>query len=362
MFYHSHVTKKEERDEIVKGDFVWKSVDPQQVVAIDPPPKGGLTLGNLRPKSIVWYEDKNEYSELYFRFMYEVLDELKAGRSGLYMKLMAGSTDITSLHTREKRIAQVFNNMKTNGFQAEEGHWGGVCVDETGERLDGSYRSSIASYLGIKEIRVKEFKRDWRTVTEDFLKRKLKADLMQNGLDYYAIDFGPFKNYEKAHGNHFGNVEKWDFIKGLVDWKGKKVLDLGCNAGYHSIQMALAGASVTGVDFTLTGTANLYRLIYEYLNKKNIDVKFEDKDVRDAAGEYDIVVCLNTHYHVPDQLAFMKHVKTLAPVVILQGNLNKVGEYDHVDIQGMNVLLVNAGYKTIDNFPYKDKPIVIGYA
>lgn len=361
MYYHSHVTKKSERDEIVKGSFTWKTVSPEQVVAIDPPPKGGLTLANPRPKSIVWYEDKNEYAELYFRFIYEVLDEFQRGENGLYMRLMKGKMDILSAHTRQGRIYEVFINMKENGFKPEEGHWGGVCVDETGERLDGSYRSSIASYLGIKEIKVKEFKRDWRTVTEDFIKRKLKADLMQNGLDYYAIDFGPFKNYEKAGGNYLTNVEKWEFIKGLADWKKKKVLDLGCNAGYHSIKMALAGASVTGVDFTLTGTANLYRLIYEYLNQKDINVKFINGDVREATGNYDIVTCLNTHYHVPNQLAFMKHVRTLAPVVILQGNLNKVGEYQNVDIPGMQKLLREAGYFSSESFEYKDKPIVIGY-
>src|SRR5690606_1060145 len=43
---------------------------------------------------------------------------------------------------------------------------------------------------------------------------------------------------------------KWDEIKGEIpeDLSGWKVLDIGCNAGFYSIEMAKRGAQVTGID------------------------------------------------------------------------------------------------------------------
>lgn len=364
QFYDLHTTTHAERESLVAGEkFVWKEVSPHQVVAMEPPTEG-ITLTNHRAKSLVWEEDTGLYRDMYFGFMRDVIDEYKQGKAGLYVKLWADKSDLTSACTREARIFQMYDDMRQNGFKHTAGEWHGVCVEATGERLDGSYRSAIACYLGIPTIKVKEYAFDWRHVTKEFLQRKLKADWLQNGLDYYAIDFGDgLSNYEgRAGGNYRQNVKKWEKLKEILgDIGGTKIADLGCNAGYHSIQMAREYASVTGIDFTLTGSANLYKLVYEWLDKKDLDVTFVNDDIRTLSGMYDTIVCLNTHYHLPEnkQDKFIERLHALTGRLILQGNNNKKGEYANVTSEEMVAMCKRCGWLNVDVVEWEDKPFVI---
>lgn len=366
MFYDSHVTTRAEREALIAtNNFKWITVRPEQVVAIDPPPKGGLTLVNHRGKSIVWHEDDGSFEELYFRFMYDVLDAYKRGDKSLYVKLWKGKTGETVACTRADRIHGVFENMRKRGFKDELGDWGGVCVEATGERLDGSYRSAIASYLGIPEIRVKEYAWRWQDVSRSLLERKLRSDFFRNGVDYYAVDFGEgLRNYEGVvPRNCLLNVEKADVIADFLEVKaGERILDLGCNAGIISLNLARRGATVKGVDYTLIDSARLYKLVYEFVEKRDLDATFETGDIRAVEGEYDTVLLLNTLYHLPkeDQLPFLKKLRTMTKRILLQGNLDKKGtEYHNVDVAGMGVLLSEAGFTVKNIKEWHTKPLVL---
>lgn len=364
QYYDLHTTTRAEREALFNSQsFTWKEVSPHQVVAIEPN-NLGLTLTNHRTKSLVWEEDTGEFRDMYFRFMYDVLDDFKAGKLGTYERLWREKTGETAAHTRQDRIYRVFENMRDKGFNPAAGDWNGVCVEATGERIDGSYRSAIACYLGIERIKVKEYAFDWRNVTKEFLQRKLKADWLQNGLDYYAIDFGDgLKNYEgKAGGNYKQNVKKWEKLKEILgDLKGKNIADLGCNAGYHSIQMAREGATVKAIDLTLTGSANLYKLVYSWLDRRDLSISFENDDIRTITGMYDTIVCLNTHYHLPEdrQDRFIQRLRTLTGRLVLQGNNNKKGEYKNVTADEMVDMCKRNGWHKVKTVEWEDKPFVI---
>ena len=63
--------------------------------------------------------------------------------------------------------------------------------------------------------------------------------------------FGQLKKKQSSHGK---NLVKWERIKPLIDeigLEGKRVLDIGCNEGYFSIQMHKAGAK-SGLGFDIS--------------------------------------------------------------------------------------------------------------
>lgn len=104
--------------------------------------------------------------------------------------------------------------------------------------------------------------------------------------------------------NHFlGNFPsfKWENIKGSIpeDLSGWKVLDIGCNAGFYSIELAKRGAEVTGID-----------LDEHYLNqarwtaeKFGLDdrITFKQMQVYDFAHteeQFDLVWFMGVFYHL----------------------------------------------------------------
>ncbi len=89
------------------------------------------------------------------------------------------------------------------------------------------------------------------------------------------------------------------FDEYIKDWRGKKVLDLGCGGGFASEEMTRRGASVVGVDPAgeLLGVAKLHA------EKQGMSI-----DYRQGSGEkipapdasFDVVVCVDVLEHVAD--------------------------------------------------------------
>ena len=84
----------------------------------------------------------------------------------------------------------------------------------------------------------------------------------------------------------------WDGIKGLTDWSGKRVLDIGGNAGFHSFRAAEAGAQCVVVEpsyETRLQGANIARHI------EHQDVTFVSED---PGGEWDTILYLSVHHQL----------------------------------------------------------------
>jgi tRNA (mo5U34)-methyltransferase len=93
---------------------------------------------------------------------------------------------------------------------------------------------------------------------------------------------------------------KWQRIQPALprDLSGKTVLDIGCNAGYHSIQMKRRGAAkVVGIDSD-PGYLSQARFAAEV---NEADIEFLRMDVYDVAqlGErFDLVLFMGVMYHL----------------------------------------------------------------
>lgn len=105
----------------------------------------------------------------------------------------------------------------------------------------------------------------------------------------------------------------------LSDLRGLKVLDIACNAGFYSFELAKMGANVLGID-------NSYEdLVRARFTKKKLgleNVNFEIMNVDDMTEkldrEFDLILCLGLLYHVRDPKSIINSVSKLTRVAIFE--------------------------------------------
>lgn len=86
----------------------------------------------------------------------------------------------------------------------------------------------------------------------------------------------------------------WDVIKDRVDWRGKSVLDIGCNFGYYAFQAAKAGARVQGIDKN-ENVIRTARTINDRIEM--LDVRFDTGIVQSIGSErYDVIFYFSVHH------------------------------------------------------------------
>ena len=82
-----------------------------------------------------------------------------------------------------------------------------------------------------------------------------------------------------------------------VNWKGKRVLDVGCGTGLFAYEAAKRGASVLGIDYSPDGIREAKKLHQH----KNLEFRCEDIFKSNALKEkFDVVVSLGTLEHMDD--------------------------------------------------------------
>ena len=131
-------------------------------------------------------------------------------------------------------------------------------------------------------------------------------DWMQSRPNFYS--------YQRYGWSSFGKVDCrriWDAIHGSCDWDNKRVLDIGCERGYHSIQSALAGASYTlGTDVVRGSVEDAEYIAREIYHLDTGRVRFEVRDFQpwyeDIPGEFDIILYLSIHHHPDPYYFFLK--------------------------------------------------------
>ena len=361
MTYDFHTTTGLQRVGVMENDFVWKTIKPTDFVQLSPELD--------RSKTMVWEEGTGRFYELSYQPILDTLEQFKKDISIDYKDTVYYRywVDVKGERYIDERIAglkELFTTMK-NGFDKNAGLFHGVCVERTGEKLDGSHRATVAHFYGIKEIEVKEFNFNWRSVSWNWLKIKTHARELGLGPNYYYIDYGPFANLQQQVSPIYqeNSVERWAIIKDLI---AGSVLDLGCNEGYLTINSALQGNKAHGVDYKFIEGAWTNKLIFEKLNKKDIDVSFECADIQDykIKEKYDTCLLLNVIYHLKEKDKILDEIRKNCKQVIMQGNLRKLMEHNRyygITAEDMCEMLKKHGF-TPRVIEWRDKPIVMGYA
>lgn len=340
-----HTTKKSERDMLLDKRGKLISIDPQ-------------LFQGTHHKAIVCEEGSERYYEHSPKEFFELLKEIEKDpkydytQSAYYKTWIPFGSDI---NTRLSRLPELFQSIKEHGIKEP------VQCEVTGERLNGSYRSKIALYLGIKRIPAALYQFKWNQIDESFIERKLKARWLSSGKDYYEFEYGykNWKNIPEGGEIYRENAERAGIIVPLI--KGNTVLDIGCNEGYISIQAAKAGKKVVGIDIDFIHIAWLNKLVFEWIDKKDLKVKFFDENALDTKRIADTILMLNVLYHLPRDKQKEFVMKFKGKQIIFQCNLRKEHEREnyytsHPD--DLKKLLDECEIK-YEMIEWRDKPIII---
>jgi len=97
----------------------------------------------------------------------------------------------------------------------------------------------------------------------------------------------------------------------LKDVKNKKILDLGCGTGRHSIFMAKKGASVVGVDFSEA----MLKIAKSRARTPKSKIEFKKADITRKlpfeSGTFDIVICSLVLNHIKNLLPIFKEASRI---------------------------------------------------
>ncbi len=346
-FYALHTTKHSERVLLIERGGVEIEVAPQD-----------LQSSTILNRAVVVEEEGKTYVQSTDEFL-ELCKSLEDPsydplESKYYKMYLYKAHDV---YTRIMNLRGLIFSIKENGILKP------VHVEKTGERLDGSFRTKIAMYLGIPKVKAILHEFNWQDIDEDFIERKLRARELSSGKDYYEFAYGykDWKNVKEGGEVYRENAERWKTIVPLIE--GKTVLDLGCNEGYISIQAARAGFKVVGIDQDWNHIAWLNKLIFEWIDKKEIPVEFIEGDILNTQETADTILLLNVLYHIPrdKQVELLQRFK--GKRMIFQCNLRKAEVRDkyytsHPD--DLKALLKEAGFTGgLVQIDYDDKPIII---
>jgi 2-polyprenyl-6-hydroxyphenyl methylase/3-demethylubiquinone-9 3-methyltransferase len=111
---------------------------------------------------------------------------------------------------------------------------------------------------------------------------------------------------------HAINPLRLEWIKELIgSMVGKQIIDIGCGGGILSESMAVAGATVTGIDLAEKSlqVARLHGL------ESGVPVTYQNISAEDMAlahpGQFDVVTCMEMLEHVPDPGSIVRACATL---------------------------------------------------
>lgn len=145
-------------------------------------------------------------------------------------------------------------------------------------------------------------------------------DGTQTAPDHFLGDFPAFK---------------WKEIQSHIpeDLTGKTVLDIGCNAGFYSIELARRGAKVTGIDLDPHYLEQAKWVVEQHGLSQLITLK--QQQVYDLAREdqqYDIVWFMGVLYHLRYPLLALDILAKKTKKMLVFQTLTMPGE-DHFAVQ-----------------------------
>lgn len=105
-------------------------------------------------------------------------------------------------------------------------------------------------------------------------------------------------------------AETWSRLAPLVDWRGRRILDLACAEGYYACRAIQAGAvHAEGVEWR-ADRVEAARWLADQLGVAD-RVRFSKGDVDTASGRYDVVLCLCLAHWYPDPFRILQHAARL---------------------------------------------------
>ncbi len=122
-----------------------------------------------------------------------------------------------------------------------------------------------------------------------------------------------------SFGKNINKLKRLEPILDSIDISGKRVLDLGCNEGFFSINLAERGAIVHGID------ADYHRIEKAKFIKdviaQDYEIKYECKNFlkdEDGLESADVILCLGFLHRVPDPITVIQKLAELQGIIIFE--------------------------------------------
>lgn len=142
-------------------------------------------------------------------------------------------------------------------------------------------------------------------------KKQIKSILRKAGKNIESRDFQRYSEKYLDDKNEFlisGPIEK---LSEHLDFKGKKILDMGCGFGLHSLIFSFYGAEVVGMDMNTERLNVLNDLVNEIGNVKVFGVFCSALEMPFKNEKFDIVYCNQFISHVSDFTGAVNEAKRI---------------------------------------------------
>lgn len=125
-------------------------------------------------------------------------------------------------------------------------------------------------------------------------------------------------------------LERLKPIFDAIGLHGKSILDVGCNEGFFSLQMADQGARVLGIDID-THRIEKARYVQSLLGEGK-DMQFESIDIYSpefkALDRFDLCLCLGFIHRVPDPFSAIAALGDRSDMILFEWKALKFGPHD----------------------------------
>jgi SAM-dependent methyltransferase len=277
-----------------------------------------------------------------------------------------------------------------SGYLSDQYKESAILVDAEGGIIDGNLRAARLQSLGathaaVVELRPDEdnysraslgFDRNASTVNDEIASYLAKAK--DSFKEWYSpLELGPYKLPKRAYPD-FKDVWEFDDGEGLRNWqsairhvvpdvKGKKILDIGCNIGLFSLELARMGASVCGVDRgplvfqpnnhllgnqSVPNQAYAIRNIYEaFYGERFTNVAFAEIDLMEfdfSNTNCELFFSCRVLYHLGKNKMeeIINTISKTTPEILLQSNEGHSGKLGKIASMEFHKKLLNkCGYK-----------------